>query len=89
MDTPNDRMKLSELRDYIESIINDHGDLEVSITLPGWVLGYNDSVSQHHAWNFGLYVLDLGTETGTERVACIGHVGEKPETGRHLFLVKE
>ena len=84
-----DRMKLSELRGYIDTMVKDHGDLEVSITLPGWVLGYGDSVSQHHAWNFGLYILDLTAESGTQRVACIGHVGGKPEAGRHLFLVKE
>lgn len=97
MDEP--RLKLSELRDYLDKVIQEHGDLPISITLPGWILGADDPESLQHTWNFGIYVLTLSDtdENGNptkETIASLGHIGdydndEYKETSSHLSLVKD
>lgn len=90
------RMPLSELRRHIEEIVSRHGDLDVSITLPGWLIGAEDPDSMNHSWEFGIYVLELThkNEDGTtwkEKIASLGHVSdyEEREKKRHLHVVKD
>ncbi len=90
------RLKLSQLRDYIDQVIGQAGDLDVSITLPGWMVGAEDPDSTQHSWNFGIYILDMidkaedGTET-RERIASLGHLGdfELNKRKKHLHLVED
>lgn len=92
------RMKLSELQKHITEVMASHGDLDVAITLPGWMIGAEDPDSLQHAWEFGIYVLDLvdtlpdGTKT-KERIASLGHIGDyesnEQAKRKHLSVVKD
>ncbi|HEY9661979.1 MAG TPA: hypothetical protein V6C65_26280 [Allocoleopsis sp.] len=89
------RMPISELMKHLADISTIHGDLDISITLPGWLIGSEDPEGQQHSWEFGIYVLELthqeadGT-TRKEKIASLGHVNDFEENGtkRHLKLIK-
>ncbi len=90
-------LKLSELRDYLDKVIKEHGDLDVSLTLPGWYTGAEDPESQAHSWDFGIYILTLSDtdEDGnvtTQEIASLGHLGDydddEYEKPSHLKLVE-
>jgi hypothetical protein len=73
------RMPISELLKHLTDISATHGDLDISITLPGWLIGADDPESMNHSWEFGIYVLELTHQkvdgsTRKEKIASLGHV---------------
>lgn len=89
------RMPLSELRRHITEIIEQHGDLDVAITLPGWMIGAEEPEALNHSWEFGIYVLELlhKSQDGTEwceKIASLGHAYDyEKDPKRHLTVVKD
>lgn len=90
------RMPISELIRHLGEIHLAHGDLDVSITLQGWLVGSEDPESLNHSWEFGIYVLELTHQeadgsTRKEKIVSLGHVSdfeEREKTKRHLKLIK-